>query len=182
MSDERVRAPGAAFLLSQVGGHSSRRWNQRLAAIGLDAREVMLFRFVALNEGRSQRDVAAAIGLPASRIVQLVDRLERDGWVERRPSARDRRTNALFVTPKGREILGLVMSVSMEHEAELTRGLTGPERDAMIQALQKVALTQGLIEGVHPGFADPAADQAADAPDGVTAATGPGPVAGLGAD
>ena len=76
--------PGIAFLLSQLGGQSSRAWKLRLATLGLEPREVMLFRFVALAEGRSQREVAAAIGLPASRIVALVDRLERQGWVERR--------------------------------------------------------------------------------------------------
>jgi len=178
MSDERVRTPGAAFLLSQIGGHSSRRWNQRLAAIGLDAREVMLFRFIALNEGRSQRDVAAAIGLPASRIVQLVDRLEGDGWVERRASTRDRRANALHLTPRGRDVLAQVMSVSAEHEVELTRGLTGDERDGLIAALRKVALAQGLIAGVHPGFADAAADQSQDAPPPDEPETIAGPTAG----
>src|SRR5262249_55218357 len=157
-----------------------------LGEIGLDAREVMLFRFVALNEGRSQRDVAHAIGLPASRIVQLVDRLEHDGWVERRASTRDRRTNALFVTQQGRGVLGVVMRVSPDHEEELTRGLTEAERDELIAALKKVALAQGLIAGVHPGFADPAADLATgaptDAPDAPETTPHPGAIAGLGAD
>src|SRR5215213_8203626 len=98
MADERIRAPGIAFLLSQLGGHSSRVWTARLAAMGLEPREVMLFRFVALAEGHSQREVAAAIGLPASRIVGLVDRLEERGWIERRLSRLDRRTRSLHVT------------------------------------------------------------------------------------
>jgi hypothetical protein len=54
-------------------------WSKRLAAIGLEPREVVLFRFVALAEGRSQQDVTGAIGLPASRIVALVDGLEGRG-------------------------------------------------------------------------------------------------------
>jgi DNA-binding MarR family transcriptional regulator len=159
VDNQRVRSPGAAFLLAQLGGQSARRWVERLAKVGLEPREVMLFRHVALNEGRSQREVAEAIGLPASRIVALVDRLERKGWIKRRPSATDRRSNALVLTPKGRSSLAEIMTVSAEHEAELIRDLDPAERAEFIRLLAKVAAGQGLIEGVHPGFADPDADQ-----------------------
>jgi DNA-binding MarR family transcriptional regulator len=145
--------------MAQVGGQSTRLWLDRLQRVGLSPREVMLFRHVALNEGRSQRDVATAIGLPASRIVGLVDRLEAKGWVERRPGTKDRRSNALHLTPSGKSALDLIMALSAEHEADLTRGLTAAERSALIRILRKVAAGLGLIEGVHPGFADHRADQ-----------------------
>jgi DNA-binding MarR family transcriptional regulator len=177
MTDDRSRSPGIAFLLSQLGGHASRAWTNRLARLGLEPREVMLFRFVALAEGRSQRDVATAIGLPASRIVGLVDRLEAQGWVERRSSATDRRTHALHVTAAGRKVLDRVGAVSREHEAELTAGLDPAERTVLMGLLDRVARGQGLLEGVHPGFADPAADPArhdlhAGPDDGPSTATG----------
>lgn len=163
MNDERLRSPGAAFLLAQLGGHSSRAWSARLTPIGLDPREVMLLRFVALSEGRSQREVAGAIGLPASRIVAIVDRLEARGWIERRTSASDRRTRSLHLTRRGRRVLGRIKAVSADHETELTRGLEPEERNTLVDLLRRVAGSQGLIEGVHPGFADPSADQTRDA-------------------
>jgi DNA-binding MarR family transcriptional regulator len=155
MDEDRVRTPGAAFLLSQLGAQSSRRWVERLASLGLDAREVMLFRHVALNEGRSQREVADAIGLPASRIVGLVDRLETKGWIRRATGRHDRRTNSLELAPAGRAVLEQIVAVGAEHEAELTRGLEPNERAELLRLLRKVSGDQGLIEGVHPGFADP---------------------------
>src|SRR5262245_16956748 len=126
----------------------------------------MLFRHVALNEGRSQREVADAIGLPASRIVGLVDALEAKGWIERRAGDRDRRSYALYLTSKGWAELDRIMAVSAAHEVELTRGLASDERDELVRLLAKVAADQGLIEGVHPGFADAAADQTADPAEG----------------
>lgn len=168
MSDrpgERVPKPGAAFLLSQLGGHSSRRWTARLAAIGLEPREVMLFRHVAAAEGRSQGDLAKAIGLPASRIVGLVDRLEVRGWIERRTSSADRRTRSLFLTATGRTVLDRIATVSSEHEAELTDGLDATDRKRLVKLLRRLASERGLIEGVHPGFADPSADQSGGTPE-----------------
>lgn len=159
MNNERVRVPGAAFLLSQLGGHSSRVWKARLEKIGLEPREVMLFRHVALSEGRSQRELALAIGLPASRLVALVDHLQARGWVERRVGARDRRAHALHLTPSGRKMLDRLMAVSAEHEKELMSGLEPGQRSALTELLLRVATTQGLLMGVHPGFSDVEADQ-----------------------
>lgn len=154
MTRVRMQQPGIAFLLSQLGGQSSKRWTERLAPLGLEPREVMLFRFVALAEGRSQREVAQAIGLPASRIVALVDRLEQRGWVERRQSGGDRRTHALHVTASGQALLARLATLSREHETELTAGLGAADRATLADLLGRIAATQGLAVGVHPGFAD----------------------------
>ena len=158
MADDRLHDPGVAFYLSQLGGHSSREWSRRLARDGLEAREVMLFRFVALADGHTQRQVARAIGLPASRIVGLVDRLEERGWIERRSGAADRRTRTLHVTPAGQAVLDVVRRVSAEHEAAMTRGISQTERAQLLDLLRRLAAEQGLASGVHPGFADAAAD------------------------
>lgn len=158
-AEQRLRTPGVAFLLSQLGGHSSRLWVERLAKRALDAREVMLLRHVALSEGRSQRELARAVGLPESRIVGIVDRLETRGWVERRMNRRDRRARALHLTAQGRAMLTTIMAISAAHEAELTEGLDAQQRATLIDLLHSLALDQGLVEGVHPGFADERADQ-----------------------
>jgi DNA-binding MarR family transcriptional regulator len=159
---DRLRSPGAAFLLSQLGGYSSQAWIVRLAEMGLEPREVMLFRHVALAEGGTQSAVAKAIGLPPSRIVAVVDRLEERGWIERRATPGDRRARALHVSPDGRQVLRQILKVSAEHEAHLTRGLTAAERKTLVELLRRVAEGHGLIEGVHPGFADPRADLTRD--------------------
>jgi DNA-binding MarR family transcriptional regulator len=150
---ERLRVPGAAFLLSQVGAHSSRLWRKRMARLDLDPRNVVLLRHVAAEEGRSQQALAEALQIPASRMVALVDGLERGGLLERRPVHGDRRVRALHLTREGRRALGRVMKVSAEHEAELCKGLDPTEREQLIALLSRVAAEQGLAAGVHPGVA-----------------------------
>jgi DNA-binding MarR family transcriptional regulator len=150
---ERLRVPGAAFLLSQVGAHSSRLWRERMARLNLDPRDVVLLRHVAAAEGQSQQALAEALQIPASRMVALVDGLEQSGLLERRPVHGDRRVRALHLTRDGRRVLGRVMRVSAEHEAELSRGLDRAEREQLIALLSRLAAEQGLPTGVHPGVA-----------------------------
>src|SRR5215204_2111269 len=100
------RAPSTlAFLLSQVGIHASRRFAERIAAVDLNPPLFRILNLVDAREGQSQQAIGAAIEVPASRMVALVDELEQRGLVERRPDPKDRRVRALFLTAKGRKTL-----------------------------------------------------------------------------
>jgi DNA-binding MarR family transcriptional regulator len=158
-STERLRVPGAAFLLSQVGFHSSRLWRERMARLGLDSREVVLLRHVAAAEGQSQQALARVLQVPPSRMVALVDGLEQRGLLERRPIPGDRRVRALHLSRKGRRTLGKVMEASAEHEAEVIAGLDTGEREQLIGVLGRLAAEHGLPTGVHPGVADDGRDR-----------------------
>ena len=153
-SAARLRVPGVAFLLAQLGFHSSSLWKDRLAPLGMDPRHVVLLRHVAAAEGQSQQALGKAMQIPASRMVALVDELERRGVLERRPSLADRRAHALVLTGEGRRLLDRIMKVSADHEAQLCAGLTQAERQQLIALLSRVAAEQGLPTGVHPGVVD----------------------------
>jgi len=141
---------GVAFLASQVGAYSSRAWNERLRSAGLDSRQVLLFWNVAVSEGRSQRDLARTLRLPASRVVGLVDALEARGVVERRTSSRDRRRRSLYLTSKGRKLLDRVMAISDQHERAVSGGLDPADRAALVKLLAKLAALHGLGARAHP--------------------------------
>jgi DNA-binding MarR family transcriptional regulator len=112
----------------------------------------MLFWNVALGEGRSQRALADELGLPGSRVVNLVDTLEERGWLERRTDESDRRARRLYLTARGRRVLEKVMALSSAHEVAFTKGLSQAERTTLVRLLSKVAAEQGLVATVHPDF------------------------------
>jgi DNA-binding MarR family transcriptional regulator len=160
-SAARLRVPGVAFLLSQLGFHSTQLWKDRLAPLGIDPRHVVLLRHVAATEGQSQQALGRAMQIPPSRMVAMIDELERGGLLERRPSPADRRAHALYLTADGRRLLDRLMQVSAEHEAQLCAGLSDSERRLLITLLSQIAAEQGLPTGVHPGLA---ATNSADKP------------------
>jgi DNA-binding MarR family transcriptional regulator len=153
-SAAHLRVPGVAFLLSQLGFHSARLWKDRLGPLGVDPRHVVLLRHVAAAEGQSQQALGRAMQIPPSRMVALVDELERGDLLERRPSPADRRAHALYLTDDGRRLLDRLMQVSADHEAELGAGLTQAERHQLVALLSRIAAEQGLPTGVHPAVAD----------------------------
>jgi DNA-binding MarR family transcriptional regulator len=147
------KAPASlAFLLSQVGIHASRRFAERLDAIDLQPPLFRVLNVVDAAEGESQQAIGEAIGAPASRMVAIVDELERRGLVERRPHPSDRRVRALHLTGEGRRLLARGRKIAAEHEEELARGLSDSERKRLTLLLQKLRAEQGLGRGVHPGL------------------------------
>ncbi len=149
------RAPSTlAFLLSQVGIHASKRFAERIATVGLQPPLFRVLNLVDAAEGKSQQAIAAEIEIPPSRMVALVDELERRGLVERRPDPKDRRVRALFLTAEGRRTLARGREIAKQHEKELTQGMEPADRKRLVDLLQKIVDEQAIGKGVHPGLSE----------------------------
>jgi DNA-binding MarR family transcriptional regulator len=160
--EDRTRepAPGApgvpadrlSFLLVQLGLHGARRFGERLAPLGLEQRQAGMLIRLAANQGQSQQAIAEMIGVNATRMVFLVDELEKLGLVERRRNPADRRSHALYLTDQGLATVAQVRAITVEHEAEFGAGLTEAQRAQLVSLLGLVAEQQGLHPRAMPGL------------------------------
>jgi DNA-binding MarR family transcriptional regulator len=148
--DQPPRSVG--FLISQLGFFSSKRFSEALEPLGIGPREFLLLRFVAASAGQSQQALAERLGVPASRMVALVDDLEERGLVERRNDPEDRRVRGLHLTAMGGKTLERAAQTALEYESKLCEPLAEGERDQLIELLQKVQSGQTALRGVHPGL------------------------------
>lgn len=159
MTEPRVngdRAPQTlAFLLSQVGIYASKRFAERIAAVDINPPLFRILNLVEAAEGQSQQAIGAAIEVPPSRMVALVDELEQRGLVERRPDPKDRRIRALFLTAEGRRRLTRGRAIAKRHEEELTAGMNAADRKRLVDLLQQIVDQQAIGAGVHPGLSSP---------------------------
>ena len=64
-----------------------------------------------LDDGCSQQTIADRTYKDKPGITRLIDNLEKESLVERRPDAKDRRLNLIFLTPKGKNIEKAVMEI-----------------------------------------------------------------------
>ena len=145
-------AAGLAFLLSQVGAHASARFAERLEPLGLKPPHAGILRVIQQADGLSQQALGERLGMFPSRLVAVLDELERLGLVERRDSPTDRRSYALYLTEAGREALEQIGRIGREHQDALCAALDESERAQLAGFLTRIAAEQGLTPGVHPGF------------------------------
>src|SRR3979490_1863920 len=67
----------------------------------------------------SQRQLAERMGVEAPTMVRHLDRLEKEGLIQRRRDARDRRVTRITVTPAGNRRLGVLREVADAMDAEI---------------------------------------------------------------
>jgi DNA-binding MarR family transcriptional regulator len=137
------------FQLSSLGHAVAAQFSARLAPLELEPRQFALMRRVAIHEGGSQQAMGERLGIPPSRMVALVDELERRKLLERQPSPSDRRAHALHLTPAGKRLLAKATELAAGYEREITQDLDADERAVLLEQLDRVAERLGVPPGVH---------------------------------
>ncbi len=101
------------------------------------------------NPGLSQKEIADLLEVEPISVARLVDRLEANGLVERRPDADDRRIWRLHLTGNAGGILDKINEQRAALAAFVSEGIPPATREAMTQALlqMKMNLQQGEAAG-----------------------------------
>jgi DNA-binding MarR family transcriptional regulator len=140
-------APLDLSQLSNIVGYPLRRaqlavfedFARRFAPLGLTPAQYSTLSTIGDNPGRNQSEIAEALGILRPNFVTMMDELEGRGLAERSRSGADRRAKALALTTAGRELLARARVVQGEQEAAIDQILGRGEREALVDALQKLA-------------------------------------------
>ena len=100
---------------------------RRLARIDISPAQFSVLVVIGANEGLSQSELAATLGIERARLVRLLHRLERRGLTQRLPSSADGRRHALRLTRAGQTQLRRAKALAAQHEDGLKPKL-GAER------------------------------------------------------
>jgi DNA-binding MarR family transcriptional regulator len=95
------------------------------------------------NAGLSQSQLCEALGIKRANLVAVIDHLESLKLVSRQPSATDRRSNRLHLTPAGERALKKSIADQARHEARITRLLGPSGRAELLKLLAKLCKLGG---------------------------------------
>lgn len=105
---------------------------------GISAPQFGALLLIEANPDISQSAVAEALRFDRSTLVQIIDRLEGRGLVVRNVSPTDRRSHALRLTDEGVSELEMLKDLALQHEADVTTGLSEAEQTQLISLLAKL--------------------------------------------
>ncbi|WP_430645056.1 MarR family winged helix-turn-helix transcriptional regulator [Agromyces sp. GXS1127] len=91
----------------------------------------------------SQLALANHLGIDRTVMTYLVDDLEADGLVERRPNPADRRQRLVVATPRGQEVISGACSRVVAAQDLVLGALDPAEREALRRLLVKAAVGTG---------------------------------------
>ncbi|MER7808440.1 MarR family winged helix-turn-helix transcriptional regulator [Streptomyces sp900116325] len=129
--------PDLSFLLDHTSHVLRTQMAAALAEIGLTARMHCVLVH-ALEEERTQIQLAEIGDMDKTTMVVTVDALEKAGLAERRPSSKDRRARIIAVTEKGAQVAEASQRiVDGVHERALG-SLPQDEREVLLQAMKRL--------------------------------------------
>jgi MarR family transcriptional regulator, organic hydroperoxide resistance regulator len=91
--------------------------------LDLSASEINALANLGDGRGRTISQLAAALAAPPTTLTSLLDRLERRGYVTRRPHAADRRSVVIELTKSGRAAAAQIIHTLTDLEHRLMREL-----------------------------------------------------------
>lgn len=134
----------------------SRQWrfllDKQLACNSLTQASGIALVYISDNQGISQTELARLLGVETPSLVPVLDQLEQQGLIERRPSLQDRRQKALHLLPAATDLVSQIDRKRRALQQELLAGLSEAQQqqfplmlDAVLQ--QATRLLQDTKDG-----------------------------------
>jgi len=115
------------------------RLEDRLAPLSLSLAKLGVLRVLAEgDEALPLSELAGKLGCVRSNMTQLIDRLEKDGWVRRAADADDRRVQRATLTPAGRKVYTAGKRVLAAEERAVAAALSGADTAALDRMLGRI--------------------------------------------
>jgi DNA-binding MarR family transcriptional regulator len=128
------------YLISAAHLRLREQFDESLQGTGVTAPHYATLATIAHSGPISQQQAAEQLGFTGTAVLQVVDRLESDGVVERRRNPDDRRAYALELTPKGRAVLRRAQQAVERMNGELAELLGGQSNERELYRLLRKLL------------------------------------------
>jgi MarR family transcriptional regulator for hemolysin len=152
---DRMRNFG--FLLKDVSRRYVLRFEQRAREISLTLPQCKVLVHLEKNGGVSQARLADLADIEPMTMVRILDRMEGDGLLERRPDPADRRSRCLYLTRKAKPLLDKIWRWAELTRAETFAGITRQECEAFMGLLKRMHINVCALEDMPIDTPDVAA-------------------------
>jgi MarR family transcriptional regulator for hemolysin len=130
------RFKNVGYLLKDVSRRYVARFERHAAEVSLTLMQCKVLLHLSKNEGASQVRLCELTDVEPMMMVRILDRMEADKLLERRPHPADRRARRLYLTRKAAPILEEIDRISEITRNEIFAGVSKAEREAFLKVLE----------------------------------------------
>ena len=130
-------------IFGQLLHGTARAWRQKLDArlkpMGLSqAKWRTLMHLSLAEEALTQAEIAGRLGVEEPTVVTLLNRLEKEGWVTRKNSARDRRCKTVHLQPRTERVINRINLTALRLRRELIKDIPTRDMEVCMRVLNHV--------------------------------------------
>jgi DNA-binding MarR family transcriptional regulator len=125
-------------LLGKVSRLVGSRMRMKLEGIGLRHAQGMILYHLWHRDGIAQNVLARALHITPPTATNTLQRMERNGWIERRRDTKDQRIVMVFLTEKAKALRSEARASFQELDRELNSMLTDDEYKTLMSLLLRI--------------------------------------------
>ena len=126
------------FILNRAARSMKRTLEARLSTFGITATQYVILAHLAKEDGLSQTKLGNRLYFDNPTVTGVIDRMERDGLVERRRDPRDRRVINIFLSDRAKGILSDINSIADEVNDRALDSCSARQKSELIDMLNTI--------------------------------------------
>jgi MarR family transcriptional regulator, transcriptional regulator for hemolysin len=138
------------FLLKNVSDLYLQRFEQRAVALGLTLPLCRVLVGLTNHDGISQAQLAELTGIDTMTLVRILERMESNGWLERRNDPTDSRAQCLYPRANSKPLVNDIWYLADLTRREAFAGIPSAQADMMIAMLEQVESSLASLEPLRP--------------------------------
>jgi MarR family transcriptional regulator, transcriptional regulator for hemolysin len=136
---QQVDTQKIGLLLVETARAWRTKLDQRLRPLGLSqGKWTTLVHLAWGGDKLTQRELASRIGIEEATLAGLLDRLQTDGWIIRKPSAHDRRCKTVHLQPRSKKVLSRIFATAQELRQELIAEIPQSQLETCMRVLTRI--------------------------------------------
>lgn len=116
------------------------RWNfdRQAQGLGLTRAQWSVLAHLKRNNGAQQKVLAELMDVKPITLARHIDRLEQQGWVQRRDDPDDRRSKRLYLLPRAEPQLKLMQNLGQKVRKQALAGISEQEEHLLTELLTRI--------------------------------------------
>ena len=145
--DGKEKQSSFLTLFMKVDRHCMTKCFGQMQELGIYPGQIPVLGLVAKKDGLSQRELAKILNIKPPTVNVSVQRLEKAGFLYKKPDEKDQRVTRIYLTEKGKETKAKALERIHKNEAVMLEGFSEAEQCLLRRFLEQILAN---IEKIQP--------------------------------
>ena len=94
---------------------------------------------LVIQPGLTQKEVADKVGIEGATLVPIIDKMEKEGLLKRKPDSSDRRVNRIYLTQKADSLWESMVECALNIRKSSTKNISENDLQTTLETLRKIS-------------------------------------------
>lgn len=94
---------------------------------------------LVIQPGLTQKEIADKVGIEGATLVPIIDKMEKEGLLKRKPDSNDRRVNRIYLTQKADSLWESMVECALKIRKSSTKNISENDIQTTLETLRKIS-------------------------------------------